>query len=132
MSKYLVVKYLVDYNSSHPRKCKESIPYSQLRRLRRICSNDEDFQSKAKEMTAFFHTNNYPEKITKSALDKVNNLSQDDALLPVDRNQSATSATSDSNISKHFNLQNHSTEFSGVTEQLGALRACLHEAGQPT
>ena len=78
----------LDYNSSHPNKCKESIPYSQLRRLRRICSNDEDFQSKAKEMTAFFHTNNYPEKITTSALDKVNNLSQDDALLPVDKNQS--------------------------------------------
>ena len=44
----------LDYNSSHPSKCKDSIPYSQFRRLRRISSNDEDFHSRAKEMTSFF------------------------------------------------------------------------------
>ena len=38
-------------------------------------------------MTSFFHQNDYPESITTSALNKVNNLSQDDALLPVDRKQ---------------------------------------------
>ena len=67
----------LDYNSSHPSKCKDSVPYSQFRRLRRICSNDEDFHSKAKEMTSFFHQNDYPKKITTSAFQKVNNLTQE-------------------------------------------------------
>ena len=77
----------LNYKSSHPSKCKDSIPYSQLRRLRRICSHDDDFQTKAAEMASFFHQNEYPETITTSALNRVNNLSQDDALLPVDRKQ---------------------------------------------
>eukprot|EP00794_Sanderia_malayensis_P006597 gene6597-biopygen5379 len=38
----------LDYNSSHPRKCKDSIPYSQLRRLRRICSSDDDLSKPMK------------------------------------------------------------------------------------
>eukprot|EP00794_Sanderia_malayensis_P007736 gene7736-8576_t len=71
----------LDYNSSHPRKCKDSIPYSQLRRLRRICSSDDDFKIKADEMTAFFTNNRYPKAISDNALSKVNNLSQEDALV---------------------------------------------------
>ena len=39
----------LDYGSSHPKKCKDSIPYSQLRRLRRICTAEEDFDAKAKD-----------------------------------------------------------------------------------
>ena len=35
-----------DYNSSHPHSCKNSIPYSQFRRLRRLCSEQDDFESK--------------------------------------------------------------------------------------
>ena len=50
----------------HPilKKCRNSIPYSQLCRLRRICSSNDDFHEKAKKMTSFFHNNHYPEKIT--------------------------------------------------------------------
>ena len=42
------------YDSSHPRHCKESLPYSQLLRLRRICSDQADFLNKAQEMASFF------------------------------------------------------------------------------
>ena len=73
---------LLNYESSHPKKCKDSIPYSQLRRLRRICSNDDDFHLKAEEMSSFFKQNNYPKHATQAALNKVKDLSQDDALLP--------------------------------------------------
>ena len=38
-------------------------------------------------MTSFSHQNNYPENITTSAFEKVNNLTQDDALLSANRNQ---------------------------------------------
>ena len=43
---------LLKYESSHPKKCKDSIPYSQLRRLHRICSNDEDFHFKSINITS--------------------------------------------------------------------------------
>ena len=73
---------LLNYESSHPKKCKDSIPYSQMRRLRRVCSDDDDFNSKASEMSSFFKRNNYPDHITQAAFNKVKDLSQDDALRP--------------------------------------------------
>ena len=33
------------YNSSHPQRCKDSIPYSQFLRTRRICSRTLDFET---------------------------------------------------------------------------------------
>ena len=34
------------YNSSHPRSCKDNIPYSQLLRIKKICSNINDYNIK--------------------------------------------------------------------------------------
>ena len=42
---------LLTYESSHAKKCKDSTSYSQLHR---ICSTDDEFHSKAKEMSSFF------------------------------------------------------------------------------
>ena len=42
------------YASSHPARCKNSIPYSQFLRLRRIYSEDNDFGNKSIEMASFF------------------------------------------------------------------------------
>ena len=42
------------YSSSYPNHTKQSIPFSQFLRLRRLCSEDEDFQSKSLEMRQFF------------------------------------------------------------------------------
>ena len=33
------------YSSAHPQKCKDSIPYSQFVRIRRLCSNISDFEN---------------------------------------------------------------------------------------
>ena len=38
------------HSSSHPAHMKNSIPYSQFLRLRRLCSDDTDFSEKAEEM----------------------------------------------------------------------------------
>ena len=44
----------LNYSSSHPVGCNNSIPYSQLLRLRRICSEEEDFTTRSEKMTSFF------------------------------------------------------------------------------
>ncbi len=42
------------YDSHHPDKCRDSIPYSQFLRLRHICSEDEDFAQKTDEKKDFW------------------------------------------------------------------------------
>ena len=44
----------LNYLSSHPVRCKNSIPYSQSLHLTRICSEEEDFRTRSEEMTSFF------------------------------------------------------------------------------
>ena len=46
----------LNYASSHRTRCKEAIPYSQFLRLRRICSDETDFEEKSQEMAVFFQT----------------------------------------------------------------------------
>ncbi|XP_033120365.1 uncharacterized protein LOC117119643, partial [Anneissia japonica] len=76
------------YNSSHPSACKQGIPYSQLLRLRRICSDDDDFSNQAVEMMSFFNHRGYPSSVTNHALRRITGTSQTDALEPT-----ATSST---------------------------------------
>ena len=46
-------KYL-HFSSFHPDDCKRAIPYSQYLGIRRLCSDDDDFLIKSKEMMTFF------------------------------------------------------------------------------
>ena len=41
------------FSSSHPNHTKQSTPYSQFLRLRRLCSEDKDFETKSLEMRSF-------------------------------------------------------------------------------
>ena len=70
------------YDSSHPmHHCKESLPYSQLLRLRRICSDQADYLDKAQEMASFVERRGYSGAQTlKHDLEKLKHLSQNDAL----------------------------------------------------
>ena len=60
------------YSSSHPSHVKDSIPYSQFLRLRRLCSDDSDFSSKSEEMCQFFEKRGYP--VSVRAIIAPNNL----------------------------------------------------------
>ena len=50
---------------------KNSIPFSQFLRLRRLCSVDADFEEKAEEMANFFLQRQYPENTVKKAHNQV-------------------------------------------------------------
>ena len=51
------------HSSSHPAHVKNSIPYSQFLRLRRLCSDDTDFSEKSEEMCQFFKARGYPDPV---------------------------------------------------------------------
>ena len=70
------------YSSSHPSRVKDSIPYSQFLRLRRLCSEDSDFNSKCDEMSNFFSERGYPDSILSKALNRVQNVNRESALEP--------------------------------------------------
>lgn len=69
------------FESSHHPKTKESIPFSQLLRLRRLCSDEDDFRSKCEEMIVFFKDRGYPNHVLDKALDRVNMVGRKDALI---------------------------------------------------
>ena len=57
-------------------------PYSQFLRLRRLCSEDSDFNSKCDEMSNFFSERGYPDSILSKALNRVQNVKRESALEP--------------------------------------------------
>ena len=57
------------YNSAHPQRRKDSIPYSQFLRIRRICSSKKDFDRHVVTLAGHFLRRKYPlETITDAAL----------------------------------------------------------------
>ena len=55
------------YSSSHSSDVKNSIPYSQFLRLRRLCSEDSDFSLKSEEICEFFNKRGYPASIVEAS-----------------------------------------------------------------
>src|SRR3984885_9104393 len=68
------------YTSNHPRSTKDAIPYSQFLRLRRICSDDQDFRAQCATMRQFMLGKLYPETVVDRALQKVQTITRDQAL----------------------------------------------------
>ena len=67
----------LDYSSCHPKSCKNGIPYSQFLRLRRICSEDEDFVLQSEKLALSFHRANYPDNVIQSSFDKAFNIDRE-------------------------------------------------------
>ena len=55
------------YDSAHPQRCKDSIPYSQFLRIRRICSRIEDFDRHVVTLSTYFLRKEYPVKLLEEA-----------------------------------------------------------------
>ncbi|XP_078354461.1 uncharacterized protein LOC144639077 [Oculina patagonica] len=76
------------YTSAHPVQCKNSVPYSQFLRLKRICSDENDYNTKSKEMSSFFLHREYPPAVVERALQRVIGISRETALRPSNDGQS--------------------------------------------
>ena len=70
------------YSSAHPRSCKQGIPYSQLLRVRRICSNQERFEANAIEMAKSFIERGYPQDLVEAAMVRASGQKREDLLVP--------------------------------------------------
>ncbi|KAJ8048233.1 hypothetical protein HOLleu_00467 [Holothuria leucospilota] len=70
------------YSSSHPPTCINAIPYSQLLRARRICSNTNYFERVSSEFCQFFKARGYPSTTLVRALDRIKSVDRNTALQP--------------------------------------------------
>ncbi|CAL8133249.1 unnamed protein product [Orchesella dallaii] len=68
------------YTSHHPRNTRDAIPFSQFLRLRRICSEEEDFLEKGREMKEFFRGKLYPNRVVEAAFNRVKIIPREVAL----------------------------------------------------
>ena len=56
------------YHSAHPLHCKKGIPYGQFLRIRRICTNTDDFIRQSLIKAAHFKCRAYPPKLIAEGL----------------------------------------------------------------
>ena len=72
----------LDYNSSHSLSTRNNIPFSQFLRLRRLCSDNEDFTTQCSLMVEFFRRRNYPASVLTQSLERAKGIPREAALLP--------------------------------------------------
>jgi peptide-methionine (R)-S-oxide reductase len=70
------------FNSSHPKHLMRSLPYSQLLRIRRICTHMEDFDKNAKMIGQHFIRRLYPEDLIIDATLKARRKNRQELLQP--------------------------------------------------
>ena len=68
------------HSSSHPQHVKNAIPFSQLLRLRRLCSDDADFNNKCEEMCQFFKKRGYPDSAVTTGKHRAQEIDRETAL----------------------------------------------------
>ena len=68
------------YSSSHPSHGKNSIPYSQFLRLRRLCSENSDFSIKSEEMCHLFDKRGYPASVVQAGHHRAQQIDRQSAL----------------------------------------------------
>ena len=77
----------LNINSEHPKSLKNSIPYSQALRVKRICSTKKDFDHHSRELKERFLKQGYDQKFVDEQLEKVYKLLRDDLLQEKDQEQ---------------------------------------------
>ena len=102
----------LDYSSCHPVSCKKSIPYSQFLRLRRICSDEDDFVTQSKKLAFSFHRANYPDNVIQTGFDKAFAMDRDTLL----NKQSNNSRSKNKNDPKLYLITDYHPSFRAVLD----------------
>lgn len=76
------VDSLLDYKSAHYKKWLNNVPFGQFRRLRKNCTQTQDYEEQCKIMSKRFKDKKYPEHLINEAKRRAGDLSQDQCLLP--------------------------------------------------
>ena len=71
----------LEFSSCHPWHCKKSIPYSQALRIRRICSEEQDFSKRISELKQWLYDRGYEKKLVDLQTSEASKISRDRALL---------------------------------------------------
>jgi len=72
-------------SSTHPPHCTKNIPYSLAYRLRRICSEEKDFETRLTELKNVLQTRKYGKKTIDEAFERARKISRQEALKKVQR-----------------------------------------------
>ena len=70
----------LNFSSSHLYSCKSSIPYSQFLRLRKICSDDANFDIEAAKMETFLAARGYPNDLIRKGRERTSTKSRAEIL----------------------------------------------------
>ena len=74
------------HTSCHPRMCKNSIPYAQALRLKRICSTSEGFERRVADLCTFLVARGYKQEFVLRQIQRARLKSREEALTPRPRN----------------------------------------------
>ena len=72
----------LDFSSYHPPALKKGLPYSQLVRIKRICSSSCAFEEQAADLCSRFTAKGYSAKVLEEALQRARQLDRADLLTP--------------------------------------------------
>lgn len=78
---------LLEFSSFHPTHLKRGIPYGQYLRLRRNCTDIQDFKQNALDLTARFRNRGYPKKLLNQAYNKALHMDRQTLLTPRHRQE---------------------------------------------
>ena len=73
------------HSSCHPRHCKTGIAFSQALRLKRICTNNEDYLQHVRELKGYLVQRGYSEEEVQSQLNRVADIDRRDLLISVEK-----------------------------------------------
>ena len=74
-------------SSCHPTHTKRSIPYSLALRLRRICSDNDTYKQRCKELMDYLVNRGYELNFLKTQIRRASDISRNDALKPKPKQQ---------------------------------------------
>lgn len=119
---------LLRADSEHPRHLKESLPFSQLCRVKRICKTPEDFRRNSDEMITNFSRRGYHKKVLNNAIEKVETIPRSNLLSTKNKVKSnkriifsteyhRQSVTLRSIINKHWHILKSDTQLKSTFQE---------------